>query len=172
MAKKKSYVVPIIILVVAVGVSVGGVMYVSKLGVDDATLSAVNNTSIQPFVTSNPGQTGTFTLPGQQQGEDRSRDEALRAGRFPDEDSRDSRRRHARSFEVAPTTEAMPLPFRLVAKRNHVIATGTRFAVSAYPGDSAIFVTVKEGTVQVKSMKTEATRRGESDDVRRAGDDA
>jgi transmembrane sensor len=60
------------------------------------------------------------------------------------------------SFDVTPTTEAMPLPFRIVAKRNHVIATGTKFAVSAYPGDSAILVSVTEGTVQVKSGKAEA----------------
>ena len=38
-----------------------------------------------------------------------------------------------------------------------MIATGTKFAVSAYPGDSAILVTVTEGSVQVKSGKAVAS---------------
>jgi ferric-dicitrate binding protein FerR (iron transport regulator) len=49
----------------------------------------------------------------------------------------------------------MPLPFRVISKRNHVIANGTSFAVSAYPGDSAIFVTVKQGSVDIKTGKTD-----------------
>ena len=155
-AKKKSYVVPIIVLLVAVGISIGGVMYVSNLGVDDATASTVNNTSLQPFVTSNPGQIGTFTLPDSTKVKIGPETKLFVPDGFPSK-IRALRVEGSAQFDVAPTTQAQPLPFRILAKRNHVIATGTSFAVSAYPGDSAIFVSVKEGTVQVKSMKAEAT---------------
>jgi len=154
-AKKKSFVLPLILLVVAVGVSAAGVMYVSKLGVDDATLSAVSSTSIQPLVTSSPGQIGTLSLPDGSKVKIGPETKIFVPDGFPKK-IRTIRVEGAASFEVAPTTTAMPLPFRLVAKRNHVITTGTKFAVSAYPGDSAILVTVTEGSVQVKSGKAMA----------------
>jgi ferric-dicitrate binding protein FerR (iron transport regulator) len=152
-AKKQSFVVPIIILVVAVGLSVAGVMYVSKLGADDATLSAVSGTSMQPLVASSPGQIGSFNLPDGSKVKMGPESKLFVPDGFPKK-IRAIRLEGAASFEVAPTTEAMPLPFRLVAKRNHVIATGTKFAVSAYPGDSVLLVSVTEGSVQVKSGKT------------------
>jgi ferric-dicitrate binding protein FerR (iron transport regulator) len=151
-AKKKNWVVPLMLLVVAVAVSIGGVMYVSRLGVDDATLAAVNNTSIQPLVTSSPGQIGTLSLPDGTKLKIGPQSKVFVPDGFPTK-IRALRLEGAAQFEVAPTTQAMPLPFRIVAKRNHVITTGTSFAVSAYPGDSAIFVTVKEGAVDVKSGK-------------------
>jgi ferric-dicitrate binding protein FerR (iron transport regulator) len=152
-AKKKNWVVPLILLVVAVGVSIGGVMYVSRLGVDDATLAAVSNTAIQPLVTSSPGQIGTLSLPDGSTLKIGPETKVFVPDGFPKK-IRAIRIEGAGQFDVAPTTAAMPLPFRIAAKRNHVIATGTSFAVSAYPGDSAIFVTVKEGSVQVKSGKS------------------
>ena len=64
------------------------------------------------------------------------------------------------SFEVAP---GKTLPFRVVAKRMQVIATGTQFVVSAYPSDSGIVVTVREGSVTVKSRnKTSTVAAGQS----------
>jgi len=58
------------------------------------------------------------------------------------------------TVDVAPVTADVRLPFRIVAKRMHFIATGTSFGVSAYPGDSAVLVQVKEGSVTVKAGKT------------------
>jgi ferric-dicitrate binding protein FerR (iron transport regulator) len=152
-AKKKNWVVPLLLLVVAVGVSIGGVMYVSRLGVDDATLSAVSNTAIQPLVTSSPGQFGTLSLDDGTKLKIGPQSKVFVPDGFPRK-IRAIRLEGAGQFEVAPTTKAIPLPFRVIAKRIHVITTGTSFAVSAYPGDSAIFVTVKEGSVDVKSGKS------------------
>lgn len=154
-AKKKSVAAPIIIVVVAGALSTAGMMYVSKLGVDDAVLSAVGNTSLAPLVTSSPGQIGTLSLGDGSKVKIAPESRIFVPDGFPTK-VRAIRLEGAASFEVAPTTEAMPLPFRIVAKRNHVIATGTKFAVSAYPGDSAVFVTVSEGAVEVKSGKAVA----------------
>jgi len=120
--------------------------------VDDATLAAVNSTAIQPLVTSSPGQIGTLSLPDGSKLKIGPQSKVFVPDGFPKK-IRALRLEGAAQFEVAPTTAEMPLPFRIVAKRNHVITTGTSFAVSAYPGDSAIFVTVKEGSVDVKSGK-------------------
>jgi ferric-dicitrate binding protein FerR (iron transport regulator) len=153
-AKKKNWLVPVVILVVAVGVSIGGVMYVSRLGVDDATLAAVSNTAIQPLVTSSPGQIGSLALPDGSQLKIGPETKVFVPDGFPKK-IRAIRLEGAAQFEVAPTSAIMPLPFRVVAKRIHVIATGTSFAVSAYPGDSTIFVTVKQGSVDIKTGKTD-----------------
>lgn len=153
-AKKKNWFVPVLILVVAVGVSVGGVMYVSRLGVDDATLSAVSNTAIPPLVTSNPGQIGSLALPDGSQLKIGPETKIFVPDGFPKK-IRAIRLEGAAQFDVAPTSAIMPLPFRVVAKRNHIITIGTSFAVSAYPGDSAILVTVKEGSVEIKSAKSD-----------------
>jgi len=61
------------------------------------------------------------------------------------------------SVDVAPVTQTMPLPFRIIAKKMHFIATGTSFAVFAYPADSGALVSVKEGTVTVKAGKAMST---------------
>jgi ferric-dicitrate binding protein FerR (iron transport regulator) len=153
-AKKKNWLVPLVILVVAVGVSIAGVMYVSRLGVDDATLAAVSNTAIQPLVTSSPGQIGSLALPDGSQLKIGPETKVFVPDGFPKK-IRAIRLEGAAQFEVAPTSAIMPLPFRVVAKRIHVIATGTSFAVSAYPGDSTIFVTVKQGSVDIKTGKTD-----------------
>jgi transmembrane sensor len=52
------------------------------------------------------------------------------------------------AFEVAPN---QVLPFRVVANHTHFIATGTKFAVSAYPEDSSAKLLVQEGSVTVKA---------------------
>ena len=57
-------------------------------------------------------------------------------------------------FDVAKAGAGKSLPFRVIAKRVHVIANGTSFVVSAYSSDSAMMVLVKEGSVTVKAGKT------------------
>ena len=155
-ARKKSYVVPIIIFAVALGLSVGGVMYISSLGADDAALAAANNTQIQPYVASNPGQTATFTLPDSTKVWIGPESKLFVPDAFPAK-ARVVRLEGTAQFQPGSQGQTVKGPFRVVAKRNLVVATGTIFAVSAFSGDSAIFVTVKEGTVRVKSMETEAS---------------
>ena len=61
-------------------------------------------------------------------------------------------------FDVAKSPDGKNLPFRVIAKRVHVIATGTSFVVSAYLDATAAWrCFVKEGTVTVKAGKTTST---------------
>lgn len=153
--KQKSWVMPVIVLLGAITASVAGVMYVSRLGVDDAVITAVSGQNLQPVVTSSPGQIGTFSLGDGTKLKIGPETKVFVPDGFPTK-IRAVRIEGTASFDVAPTTETMPLPFRVVAKRNHVITTGTVFAVSAYPGDSAILVSVKQGSVKLKSGKAES----------------
>lgn len=147
-AKRPSWVVPVIIGVVAL---IGALFLVKKLdvmGEDDATLAAVDSPGIQP-IASSAGQIGSLNLG------DGSK---MRIGPetkvyIPDGFAtkiRALRVEGTASFEVAPN---QPMPFRVVANRTHFIATGTKFVVSAYPDDSAAKLFVEEGTVTVKLGK-------------------
>ncbi|MEP6990151.1 MAG: FecR domain-containing protein [bacterium] len=52
----------------------------------------------------------------------------------------------AATFDVA---KGLPLPFEVYARNARLVATGTAFTVSAYPGDSVLTVVVSEGSVDV-----------------------
>jgi len=53
-------------------------------------------------------------------------------------------------FNVAPGIEQ---PFHVIAGNTTVVATGTAFTVSSYPGDSGVTVVVSDGTVKVGKGK-------------------
>jgi len=53
-------------------------------------------------------------------------------------------------FNVAPGIEQ---PFNVIAGNTAIVATGTAFTVSNYPGDSAVTVVVSSGTVKVGKGK-------------------
>lgn len=147
-AKRPSWVVPVIIGVVALVASVYGVMKLDRMGEDDATLAAVSSPIIQP-VASSPGQIGSVTL------NDGTKMRIGPATKYYKPDGFPTKIRAVRvegtaSFEVAPN---QPLPFRVVANRTQFIATGTKFVISAYPEDSAAKVFVEEGSVTVKLGK-------------------
>ena len=151
-AKRKSWVVPVIIGVVAL---IGALFLVKKLdlmGEDDATLAAVDSPTIQP-IASSAGQIGSVNL---------GDGTKMRIGPetkvyIPDGFAtkiRALRVEGTAAFDVAPN---QPMPFRVVANKTHFIATGTKFVISSYPEDSAAKVFVEEGTVTVKLGKQSST---------------
>jgi ferric-dicitrate binding protein FerR (iron transport regulator) len=151
--KKRSWVAPIAIGVVAVAASVAAVLYADRLGEDDAILSTVDAQSIQPLAGSDAGQFGTLTLGDGTKAHIAPQTKLFVPDGFPSK-IRALRLDGAASFDVAP---GKSLPFRVIAKKIHVIATGTQLVVSAYPGDSGISVQVREGTVTVKGVGIAAT---------------
>ena len=150
MAKRPSWVIPVAIGVVALVISVAGMLYVDRLGEDDAMQGAVNNAGIQP-IASSVGQIGSVLLGDSSRMRMGPETKVYIPDHFPE-------KIHAlkvdgtASFDVAPI-KPQETPFRVVAKHVHVIATGTSFAVSAYSTDSGVAVLVKEGTVTVKVGK-------------------
>lgn len=150
-AKRPSWVVPVAIGVVALLISVGGMLYVDSLGADDAIQGAVNNAGIQP-VASNVGQIGAIVLGDSSKMNMAPDTKAFLPDHFPDK-IRALKIDGSASFDVAPAKGKEALPFTVVVKKVHITATGTRFAVSGYSTDSAVIVLVKEGTVTVKSGK-------------------
>ena len=151
-AKRPSWVMPVVFGVVVLGALLVGVKYFDRLGEDDAAFAAVTSPLIQP-ITSPPGQIGSTTL---------ADGTKIRFGpetkiAIPDGFPKKLRAIHVdgtAQFDVAP---GQLLPFEVIAKRTMIVATGTSFVVSAYPGDSAVLVSVREGSVTLKSGKQSST---------------
>ncbi len=137
--------------VIAGGLAVAAVVYTSHLGAEDAAFAAVNSPALNP-VESSPGQIGTVTL------NDGTKMRMGPVTRFMKPDDFPGKLRAIKvdgtaQFDVAP---GQALPFRVIAKRTQIVATGTSFAVSSYATDSGVMVSVKEGTVNVISGKMQA----------------
>ena len=147
-AKRPSWLIPAVVGVVGLAVSIGGVMYIDRLGEDDAAYAAVNAPQIQPL-SSGPGQIGNTTLP------DGSK---MRMGPVtkvyrPDDFGtklRAVRVEGTAAFDVARNSK---LAFRVIARKTLVTATGTKFVVSTWNPDSSVDVLVQEGSVTVKGAK-------------------
>jgi ferric-dicitrate binding protein FerR (iron transport regulator) len=150
-SKRRGWVVPVAIGVAALALSVAGVLYVDRLGEDNAQLATVASSSIQP-IASPAGQLGTTTL---------GDGTKMRIGPdtkifIPDgfaTKNRVIKVEGTAAFEVAP---GQPMPFRVVAHRYHFIATGTKFVISTFAPDSTPNVLVQEGSVTVKAGKNTA----------------
>jgi ferric-dicitrate binding protein FerR (iron transport regulator) len=155
MGKRPSWIVPVAIGVFALVVTVGGMLYVDRLGEDEGALSLVSSAAIQPIATS-PGQIGTTTLGDGSKMRMGPETKVFIPDAFPDK-ARVLKVEGTAQFDVAKAADGKNLPFRVIAKRVHVIATGTSFIVSAYPSDSGMMVLVKEGSVTVKTGKTATT---------------
>jgi ferric-dicitrate binding protein FerR (iron transport regulator) len=158
LSKGRSWTGPIIIGVLAIAIAVWGVRKLSNLGEDDAVLASVASPTIQP-IASGAGQTGSVKLgdgTAMAMGPD---SKVFIPDGFPTK-MRAIRVEGAASFEVAPN---QALPFRVVANHTHFIATGTKFAITAYPEDSSARVLVQEGTVTIKMGKqTSAVAAGQA----------
>lgn len=151
MSKKKSWVVPVVIGVAALAISVGGVMYFDRLGEDDVQLALVANQSIQP-ITSTSGQIGTTKLPDGS-GMTMGPETKIWVPETFGQKSRVVKVAGTAAFDVKP---GLTLPFRVVAMRQHFIATGTKFVISTFNPDSVPMVLVQEGSVTIKSGKNTA----------------
>ena len=145
--KRPSWVIPVAIGVVALVGSIAAVRYFDRLGEDDAILATVDSPTIQPLASSEAGQIGSLTLDDGTKVRIGPQTKLFVPDGFPKQ-IRALRVEGTASFEVAP---GKPLPFRAVAKRTQIVATGTQFVVSAYPSDSGISVQVREGSVTVKA---------------------
>jgi ferric-dicitrate binding protein FerR (iron transport regulator) len=157
-AKSRSWAPAIAIGVVALGVALAGAFYMNRLGEDDAVLAAVSAQGIQP-IASSPGQIGSLVLGDGTKMRIGPETKVMIPDGFPTK-IRAVKVDGTASFDVATGQE---LPFRVVAKRFHFIATGTKFVVSAYPNDSGASVHVLEGTVSVKAgKKVSAVTAGQS----------
>jgi ferric-dicitrate binding protein FerR (iron transport regulator) len=151
-AKRPSWVIPVLIGVVALVAAVWGVRALSNAGEDDAILASVASPTIQPIASSS-GQIGSTSLGDGTKMKMGPDTKVFIPDGFPTK-MRAIRVDGTASFEVAP---GQPQPFRVVANRTHFIATGTKFAVSSYPTDSSAKVFVQEGSVTVKLGKQIAT---------------
>ena len=151
MTKRPGWVVPLAIGVVALGLSVAGVMYVDRLGEDDVVLSIVANQEIQPLQ-SNAGQTGSTKLADGTQMTMGPQTKIFVPPGFGTK-NRALKVLGTAQFDVA---KGQAMPFRVVALRQHFIATGTKFAVSTFAVDSVPLVLVEEGSVTIKSGKNSA----------------
>ncbi|HMA22778.1 MAG TPA: FecR family protein, partial [Gemmatimonadaceae bacterium] len=138
-AKRRSWAPAIIIGVVALAVALAGAVYMNRLGEDDAILSAVSAQGIQP-IASSPGQIGSLTLGDGTKMRIGPETKVFIPDGFPTK-IRAIKVEGAAHFDVA---DGQALPFRVVAKRVQFIATGTKFAVSAFPSDSGVRVQVRE----------------------------
>jgi ferric-dicitrate binding protein FerR (iron transport regulator) len=144
-AKRRSWAIPIAVGVITIIAAVAIALYIDRLGEDEAIVTAVNQQGIQP-IASNSGQIGTVTLGDGTKMKIGPETRVAIPDGFPTK-IRAVKVDGAASFEVAPGLE---LPFRVVAKRVHFIATGTKFVISAFPTDSGVGVQVREGSVTVK----------------------
>jgi len=164
-SKGRSWTGPILIGVVAVAVAVWGVRKLSSLGEDDAVLASVGSPNIQPIASSS-GQIGSVKLGDGSTMRLGPETKVFIPDGFPTK-IRAIRVDGTAAFEVAPN---QTLPFRVVANRTHFIATGTKFAVSSYPEDSAAKVLVEEGSVTVKAgQQTSVVSAGQAMEADKAG---
>jgi ferric-dicitrate binding protein FerR (iron transport regulator) len=151
-AKRPGWVIPVAIGVVALVVSVAGVLYVDRLGEDDAVLGLVASQSIQP-IASNAGQIGSVRLGDGTQ---------MRIGPetkiyIPDGFGQKNRALKVEGTATFDVAKGQAMPFRVVARRTHFIATGTKFTISTFSPDSTPAVMVEEGSVTIKAKKATAT---------------
>jgi ferric-dicitrate binding protein FerR (iron transport regulator) len=151
MSKRPNWIVPVLVGAFALAISVGGVMYFDRLGEDDVQLALVANQSIQP-ITSTSGQIGTTKLPDGS-GMTLGPETRIWVPETFGQKSRVVKVMGTAQFDVKP---GLTLPFRVVMNRNHIIATGTKFAVSTFNPDSVAMVLVQEGSVTLKAGKSTA----------------
>jgi transmembrane sensor len=148
MSQKRNWTVPVITGVVALVIAIGGVRYLSGLGEDDAVLASVAAPNLQP-ISSSAGQIGSTKLEDGSAVQFGPETKIFKPEGFPTT-LRAIRVEGTASFDVAP---GQKMPLRVVANHTQFIATGTKFAVSAYPEDSSAKVLVQEGSVTIKSGK-------------------
>jgi ferric-dicitrate binding protein FerR (iron transport regulator) len=151
MSKRPGWIIPVAIGIVALVVSVAGVLYVDRLGEDDAVLSIVANQEIQP-IQSGSGQIGSTKLGDGSQMTMGPETKIFIPDGFGTK-NRAVKIEGTATFEVAPGQQ---MPFRVVARRQHFIATGTKFTVSTFTPDTIPMVYVQEGSVTIKSGKNTA----------------
>ena len=152
-ARRAPWKVPLAIAVIALAITGGAMAYLDRLGADEAALSSVGSAALQPVAASTAGQIGSFTLGDGSKVRIGPDTKVFVPDGFPTK-IRAVRVDGTAQIEVAAN---QTLPMRVVMKKAQVIATGTSFTVYGYPDDSAFMVSVREGSVTVKSGKLSNT---------------
>jgi hypothetical protein len=147
----RSWVVPALggIVVLAGLVAVG--LYFDRAGEDDAILTTVSSSGMQPMIQSSPGQIGSTALGDSTKVKIGPETKLFVPDGFPSK-IHALRIEGTAKFDVAPVGEK-GLPFHVIARKTHFIATGTSFVISAFPDDSSAMIEVLQGSVTVKSPK-------------------
>jgi len=148
-AKKGQWKVPVTIGVLALATMGAGFFYLDKLGEGEAALQAVSSATIQPIATQ-AGQIGSTTLADGSKVKMGPDTKLFIPDAFPAK-LRVVKVEGTIQFDVAKA----PLPFYAVVRKTQVIATGTSFVVSTFLPDSAFAVLVREGSVNVKTEKSQ-----------------
>ena len=145
MAKKRSWKVPIAIVVVAALVVAGGIYYVDRLGDEGAVTGALNAPDARTHVAANQ-QLAIVTL-----------DDGTRVMLAPESKlivpKRFGKLMRAVKLEGEGTFTVTPgssLQFELRAGNTKTVVTGTVLTVRAFPSESSVVVALKEGTANVK----------------------
>ncbi len=157
--KGRSWVLPVIGGTIVLACLAAAGLYFDRLGEDDAILTQVGGSTMQPLLQSNAGQIGSTSLNDGTKVRVGPDTKLFVPDGFPSK-IRAVRIEGTAQFDVAA---GQVLPFRVIANKTHFIATGTSFIISAYPIDSSASVLVKEGTVTVKAPKgTQAVAAGQA----------
>jgi len=140
--------IPILIGACVLMVLLGLAAYMTRLSTDAKFARALAQPDLKP-VTSVSAQIGTLTL------DDGSKvkiapESKLTVPKGFGPDMRAVKLEGMAEFSVAP---GIKQPFNVIAGNTSVVATGTAFTVSAYPGDSVVTVVVSSGTVKVGKGK-------------------
>jgi hypothetical protein len=151
-AKRKSYVAPILLAVVVLaGLGAAG-LYLDRAGEDDAILTAVGSTTIQPVIQSSPGQIGSTTLTDSVKVKIGPDSKLFEPDGFPSK-IHAIRFEGTAQFDVPPLANEKALKFHVVADKTHFIGNGASFVISSFPADSNAMVQVRKGSVTVKNDK-------------------
>ncbi|MEO7085886.1 MAG: hypothetical protein ABI442_19585 [Gemmatimonadaceae bacterium] len=152
-ATKKSWVVPVALgVVVLAGLGAAG-LYLDRAGEDDAILTAVGSTTLQPVITSNTGQLGNTTLSDSVKVHIGPDSKIFEPDGFPSK-IHAIRFEGTAQFDVPPLANDKALKFHVIADKTHFIGDGASFVIYAYPADSNAMVLVKKGSVTVKNDKS------------------
>jgi ferric-dicitrate binding protein FerR (iron transport regulator) len=165
MGKRPGWLIPVVIGVVALVVSIAGMIYVDRLGEDDAALSLVASTQSQPIAAA-AGQIGSAPLRDGTKMRLGPESKIYIADGFSTK-NRVLKVEGTAQFDVAKN---QALPFHVVAHRMHFIATGTKFTISTFSPDSMPAVQVEEGSVTIKApVGTAVVNAGQTMVVEKSG---
>jgi ferric-dicitrate binding protein FerR (iron transport regulator) len=140
--------IPILIGAVVLMGLLGLAAYMTRLSTDAKFARALAQPDLQPVATIS-AQIGNLTL-GDGTKVKLAPESKLTVPKGFGADMRAVKLEGMAEFNVAPGIEQ---PFNVLAGNTSVVATGTAFTVSSYPGDSAVTVVVSNGTVKVGKGK-------------------
>jgi ferric-dicitrate binding protein FerR (iron transport regulator) len=140
--------IPILIGAVVLMGLLGLAAYMTRLSTDAKFARALAQPDLQPVSTIS-AQIGNLTL-GDGTKVKLAPESKLTVPKGFGPDMRAVKLEGMAEFNVAPGIEQ---PFNVLAGNTSVVATGTAFTVSSYPGDSGVTVVVSNGTVKVGKGK-------------------